>query len=368
MVFNGDFYRTLPQVYIGFVITEGLFLIIGISIQGTKVTYTTSATTPPTEPSDIIAKRDIGANLFLLGFIVPFTVGFCYCGVGCCGKSNLKKEAWKRMFRRIITMNCLCPCYIPRPRLRFIIRFVFHIICILCRIAAIIVFETSRNETSISPVRDSLRALSIISGVFLIFPILTILLDVYHCRVWWPYHPAIYDVPHEIIEKPFSPKHKGFIPYVLTEQFRTTTIGNRKCNKGNNCRKRDLEHMVIFHATDYQPQARWSNEYPVYIGFHRTKPESAYSISKSDCRPSRYGMLGPGAYFVRSTQATRYKIGQQDQIGAWIIAKISMSKVFFVDDYSIRAHLNDPRFDPFDYKISSYKLDAELQPGPCKYC
>lgn len=38
-------------------------------------------------------------------------------------------------------------------------------------------------------------------------------------------------------------------------------------------------------------------------------------MAKSDFRPSLKGMLGPGAYFARSTKATLYKIGKEDQTG-----------------------------------------------------
>jgi hypothetical protein len=85
---------------------------------------------------------------------------------------------------------------------------------------------------------------------------------------------------------------------VLIERFRTAKLGNRKCKYGNACRGQELEHVVIFHPSDYQPQPRWSTVYPNYIGFHRTTPQAAFNIAKSDFVPSKKGMLGPGAYFA----------------------------------------------------------------------
>ena len=129
------------------------------------------------------------------------------------------------------------------------------------------------------------------------------------------------------------------------EEFRTSEIGNRSCKFGNNCVIQNLEHVVIFHSSNYQPQLRWSTMYSVYIGFHRTTPQAAFNIAKSDFQPSKKGMLGPGAYFARSNQSTLGKIGKADQTGAWFVAEIKMGKVFIVNDYSIRRSADNPAYN-----------------------
>jgi hypothetical protein len=125
-------------------------------------------------------------------------------------------------------------------------------------------------------------------------------------------------------------------------------------------------------------------------------------------------MLGPGAYFARSTEATLMKIGKPDQTGDWFVVEISMGKVFSVEETSIRTYPSSTLFNPdlkrfvsngdwhqeydtcyfkhsteskdefcikdpekqiirwvvvieapHDKKIASYGLDVELEAGPC---
>lgn len=256
---------------------------------------------------------------------------------------------------RFISLNCNCPCYIPRPKLRFTIRIGFHLFCIILRITAVIAYDIMYDLSSDPAKRELLHFLLLITGMCLIFPFLTILLDVYHYRVWWAYKPDI-DLPPDIAGKPFSSKHKRFIPYVLTERFRTNTIGNRQCKYGNNCQSPELEHVVIFHSSDYRPQPRWSENHPVYIGFHRTTPEAAFRIAMSEFRPSAGGMLGPGAYFARSTAETMGKIGKATQTGAWFVAEIRMGNVFEVDESLIR---QTPNNSSYDYDLHRYVHDGE---------
>ena len=241
-------------------------------------------------------------------------------------------------------MNCNCPCYIPRPKLRFTIRIAFHLFFILLRIAALIIYGVGWSAEAPGTDRDTWRLLMIITGASLLFPFLSVLLDIYHYRVWWAYEPEI-DVAVDILKKPLSPKHKRFIPYVLLERFRTARLGNRKCKNGRSCVSEELDHVVIFHSTDHQPQPRWSSSCKNYIGFHRTTPQAAVSIARSEFSPSKSGMLGPGAYFARSTDATTGKIGKSDQTGAWFVAEISMGRVFQVDVGLIRDH-RSPHFKP----------------------
>jgi hypothetical protein len=345
------FYRSLPYFYALICILEliaSIVLVITLTV-GWKVfnrnamTTSTTTTTPIPLPPDVLAKVIIAYSIGFAGSIVPIFTGmvlFFSVMFACC--ICLWKKNYRRPFLRFISLNCNCPCYIPRPKLRFTIRIGFHLICIPLRIAAIIMYRLLFDEAPTG--RNALQTLLTISSVCLVFPLVTILLDLYHYRIWWTYQPDI-DISKDINRKPFSRKHKRFIPYVLTEPFRTAALGNRKCKYGNGCRGRELEHVVIFHSSDYQPQPRWSNEYPIYIGFHRTTPQAAFSIAKSEFVPSKKGMLGPGAYFARSTEATLSKIGKADQTGAWFVAEISMGKVFLVDDYSIRKFPNNKRFN-----------------------
>ncbi|CAF2804844.1 unnamed protein product [Rotaria sp. Silwood2] len=421
---GATFYRALPYFYAFICILEFISAIVVLfaltgnwpSSDGNTVTTTPGTSTATTTVSLVgMTKLLIAVYLAFIGSIVPVFTGLivllsmfvcCICVV---------KKNWRRPFLRFVVLNCTCPCYIPRPKLRFTVRIGFHIICIALRIAGVIMYGLIMTESLTSSDRTVLQALLIITAASLIFPFLTIILDIYHYRVWWAYKPDV-DISPDIAKKPLSHKHKRYIPYVLTERFRTTAFGNRKCKYGNRCQGRELEHVVMFHSTEYKPQPRWSNKYPIYIGFHRTTPQAAVSIAKSEFRGSLKGMLGPGAYFARSTDATLSKIGKADQIGAWFVAKISMGKVFEVDEDSIRSRSNnnvEPVLQPFvqngewhaeydtcyfkhhieskdefcikdpekqilkwvvviepphDRKISAYGLDTELNSGPCGFC
>jgi hypothetical protein len=205
-------------------------------------------------------------------------------------------------------------------------------------------YKIFSDEASLNTDRLILKLMLIITAASLIFPLVTILFDIYQYRVWWAYEPDV-DISSNIAEKSLSRKHKRFIPYILTERFRTNATGNRKCKNGNTCQKTELEHVVMFHASDHEPQPRWSAEHPVYIGFHRTTPQAAIEIAKSEFRGSARGMLGPGAYFARSTKATLSKIGKPEQTGAWFVAEIRMGEVFQVEEHSIRSFTKNTHFD-----------------------
>ncbi|CAF5027590.1 unnamed protein product, partial [Rotaria sp. Silwood1] len=142
--------------------------------------------------------------------------------------------------------------------------------------------------------------------------------------VWWAYEPIV-DANPSFSEPPLSPKHKRFVPYVLIEKFRTGAIGNQKCKNGNGCKERELEHIVIFHSADFRPQPRWSPDYPIYIGFHRTRADFAISIAHSDMNISQTPpqMLGFGIYFARSITNTE---GKAREAGAYICAEVRMGK------------------------------------------
>ena len=237
------------------------------------------------------------------------------------------------------------------------------------------------------------------TAVSLIFPFLTVLLDIYHYRVWWAYQPDV-NAPQTDLVKPLSRKHKRFIPYVLIERFRTAALGNRKCKNGDQCRDRQLEHIVIFHSADFRPQPRWSDT-EKYIGFHRTRADFAISIAHSDMKISQTPpqMLGFGIYFARSIERTE---GKARNDGAYICAEIRMGNVLVLKrselhrvkntnswwseyDTVYYQHEEEARDEfcvkspdqvlkwiiyietPMDKKVESYGMDTEYNDTLC-YC
>ncbi|CAF3358271.1 unnamed protein product [Rotaria sp. Silwood2] len=87
------------------------------------------------------------------------------------------------------------------------------------------------------------------------------------------------------------------------------SLGDRPCRE-QPCHKRKLDHITVFHSTDYQPQDYWrdipkppfewhtttkrifclnfqnKDHQPHYISFHTTTPEPAVSIAHSKFQPS----------------------------------------------------------------------------------
>jgi len=221
---------------------------------------------------------------------------------------------------RFFSLNCNCPCYRTRPHLRFRFRFVYLIICAIMRIILIILFFTLNLS-------GLFKNLTVVLAISCIFLFLQFLMDYYHYRVLWHYKPYDDNQPR----KTLSPKHKRYLPYHLLGHNRTETLGNYPCKNTTFCTNRKLEHIMIFHSTDYQPQPRWSavrenTNDDIYIGFHQTKPEHAILIAHSDFRRSEKPpqMLGFGIYFARSLKNTFGKARNQ---GAFICAQIRMGRV-----------------------------------------
>jgi hypothetical protein len=419
-------YRALPYFYATICILEvivGILLLLVLSgnwiLSYDNNTNTTSSALPIsskaiTSLSEDVLLKCLAALVFAFASeIVPIFTGIVLLLslFSCC--ICLRRPKWRRPFLRFIALNCNCPCCKPRPKLRFILQIAFRAVGILFRVLAVIMYGVLLGQTSSSLDQRILKSLLIVTAGSLILPLLTILLDLYHYRVWWAYEPDV-DIPPDIAKKPLSRKHKRFIPYPLIGDFRTNEMGNGQCKAGSSCHRSKLEHVVIFHSSKHEPQPRWSPKYPVYIGFHRTTPQAAISIAKTEFRGSLTGMLGPGAYFARSTEATLMKIGKPDQTGAWFVAEIFMGKVFSVEETSIRSYPSNTLFDPnlkrsisngdwqqeydtcyfkhsteskdefcikdpekqiirwvvvieapHDKKIASYGLDVELEAGPC---
>lgn len=311
-------------------------------------------------------------GLFVVVLILIFLFKLCACCYNTYkhqkGKSSdsintsgvLRKLIRHKAIRRFLIIDCNCPCYKARPKLRFQIRFGLMVLFFILRITAIGLYASSQQTDS-----DG-GTLAIVCAVSLIFLFNTLLLDLYRYCVWWHYAPA------NDTECAFhSKQHERFIPYHMIGQNRDPrTLGDRPCTD-KPCTKRTLDHIAVFHSIDFEPQERWqlvpkppyetisyegkwrcqkSDEFdnqPHYIGFHTTDPKAAISISHGQFRPGSNGWLGPGVYFARSIYGTYGKAKSEG--GATIIAEIRMGKVYFV--YREAIDRNNTKFDKkiFDY-------------------
>lgn len=148
------------------------------------------------------------------------------------------------------------------------------------------------------------------------------------------------------------------------------TLGDRPCTD-KPCHTRILDHIAVFHSSDYQPQDRWrdipkpppidpsekrkilcfnleaKDNQPYYIGFHTTDPDSAIAIAHSEFRPGTNGWLGPGVYFARSIQGTIGKA--KSTCDAHIIAEIRMGKVYEVEREVITKNHSRFEADIYNY-------------------
>ncbi|CAF4888433.1 unnamed protein product [Rotaria sp. Silwood1] len=153
--------------------------------------------------------------------------------------------------------------------------------------------------------------------------------------MWWYYRPdgAYKQCRCCCCRQRFHPSHKRFLPYpLLGENRNPNEIGNRLCSYSGvgNCPILFLEHIVIFHAYDSMPQARYQrNNHRTYFGFHRTSPQFAVGIAEEGFRPSTHPpqLLGFGVYFARSFKGTERKARHQ---GALICAEIEMGNVLSI--------------------------------------
>ena len=285
----------------------------------------------------------------------------------------IRKLMGNRGVRRFLIMDCNCPCYTARPRLRFQIRFALLFTFFILRITAIGLYATA------SPNDYDGGTLAIVCALSLIFITNTICLDFYRYWVWWHYTPQNDTRCHLR-----SRKHERYLPYHMFGKFRDPrTLGNRPCIV-QPCHKRTLDHIAIFHSSSYQPQDAWpdipkppvdesktaensvlscfksteKNSQPHYIGFHRTDPQSAVNIAHSEFQPGSCGWIGSGAYFARSITETHDKAKSEG--GAYIIAEVRMGKVCQIKRSRIAK--GNPNFDAEDYDYyhhSKWKNDFD---------
>ncbi|CAF1264779.1 unnamed protein product [Rotaria sp. Silwood1] len=254
---------------------------------------------------------------------------------------DICKLVFSKPVHRFLSLDCNCPCYIARPKLRFQVRFAFLCISAVLRLIAIILYRTTKGVDSDGIYMAELCGLSFIA-LFLTF-----LIDFYHYWVWWHYRPSTDKGCHCTLSK----KHQRYIPYHLMGEYRTMLFGDKPCADGYVCTNRNLEHIMIFHLDEHKPQQRYSavkkSEKPedtIYVGFHQTSPANASSIAHSDFRPSSEGKLGPGIYFARSKAGTEYKANER---GAYIAVEVHMGIVKEVTN----ANVNDfrkPNSPPYD--------------------
>ncbi|CAF4751787.1 unnamed protein product, partial [Rotaria sp. Silwood2] len=235
---------------------------------------------------------------------------------------------------RFLLFNCNCPCYIARPKWRFLVRFLFITISIGLRLLAIILYATAPTYNSYE-FSCRTRQLSWICAITLPSSILTLLLDYYHYRVWWHYVPSCDQNP---FYRRYLRKNRRFIPYHLMGAYRNEIqLWNEPCELQQLCLDRTLEHIMIFHFNTHTPTPRWSdvpNKDPLtttYIGFHRTDALAAVNIAYTDFRLSttRPQMLGHGIYFARSIFHTQFKARRD---GAVICAEILMGRVLEIEN------------------------------------
>ena len=303
--------------------------------------------------------RTVVLFVFLFGILTVTTQCFCLL----C--TSRYRQAVYKLFKakatnRFLSFNCNCPCYRARPKLRFQLQFAFVILISCVRIAAIVFSLVLGNHVTT-------RSLAVIVAISFIFLLLTSLLDYYHYRVWWYYKPTFVrlDPSTKIPTAPLSTKHRRYLPEKLLGSQRTGQAGDKLCTN-EPCTNRKLEHILIFHLSDHQPQPRWSEVKRLnlfadtYIGFHRTSADSALKIAhdafhRSTTPPQ---MLGFGIYFARSIKHTERKARFR---GAIIAAEIRMGNVKEVTQSELHTVRNTdlwhPEFDTVYYNHENDERD-----------
>ena len=230
---------------------------------------------------------------------------------------------------RCVSLNCNLPCYGARPKLRFQVRLGFLGLFIFLRIIAIILYASDKN------IRLYGGYMAAICSITIVCTVLMMVLAFYQYRVWWYYRPdgAYKKCRCCCCEQHFHPSHQRFLPFPLAGLFRNEhEMGNRPCKNtvSGDCPNRSLEHIAMFHTFDFKPHRRYQRGIDItYVGFHRTDPIFAASISKEGFRASMTPpqMLGFGVYFARSFDAT---FGKARHIGAFICAEVRMGNVRIV--------------------------------------
>jgi hypothetical protein len=122
---------------------------------------------------------------------------------------------------------------------------------LVMRFVAVIIYASVK----VQDMRGVQGQITTLCGLFIVRPVCMILLDVYHYRIWWHYRPSCDD---ETSCQRLSPKHVRFLPYHLLGDNRSMVVpDNQPCMNQDICIKRELEHIMIFHSSEYKLQLRW---------------------------------------------------------------------------------------------------------------
>ena len=228
-------------------------------------------------------------------------------GVDCC--CFLCQMCANKANHRCVSLTCNYPCYEARPWLRFKVRIGLLTFFIVLRIIATILYVSDKSLGVYG------KRMAVLCAATVVLVVLSMLLDLYHYRVWWYYRPdgAYKKCRCCCCKQRFHPSHKRFLPSPLSGKYRdkkSTTNSLCKQTVSDGCADLSLEHIVIFHTFDFKPLRRFQqNVDKTYIGYHQTKPESAVAISQESFKISRnkQQMLGFGIYFARSFASTQGK-------------------------------------------------------------
>ncbi|CAF3678821.1 unnamed protein product [Rotaria sp. Silwood1] len=332
------FYKSLPIFHSFLVIYEVICGIVRLGIFFTNINNQSC-----NYDNNIFNNRTtfIGSNYD--GFFITFlSLWFGYRILRLCRTGHhqprtnchLRHLLASRPIQRFLLFNCNCPCYIARPKWRFLVRFLFITISIGLRLLAIILYATAPTYYNYE-FSSRTQKLSWICAITFASSILTLLLDYYHFRVWWYYVPSC---DHNPFYRRYLKKHRRFIPYHLMGANRNEIqLWNEPCALQRFYLDRTLEYIMIFHFNTYTPTPHWSDVpnknllTTTYIGFHRTDAEAAVSIAYTDFNESRTRpqMLGFGIYFARSIFHTQFKARRD---GAIICAEILMGRVLEIEN------------------------------------
>ncbi|CAF3358318.1 unnamed protein product [Rotaria socialis] len=349
-------YRKLPYLHALTDLLEMIFVIVHIALF-----FSPLSTNKGVVPKEYSKKYVSAFIIDWISSIIPTLVGLFTALIilvilwklfACCINVHYAKLFKNKALRRFVIADCNCPCYKSRPGFRCQIRFALLFIFFTLRIVAIGLYATAAPSGD----NDS-GSLAGICAFSLTFIFNTLCLDFYRYYVWWHYSPQDDNRCHCR-----SKKHERYLPYHMVGEYRDSRmLGDRPC-RDKPCHKRTLDHIAVFHSSDFQPQDHWrdipqppaiipsknsklfclkskeENNQTHYIGFHTTDPTSAISIAHSDFRSGKNGWLGPGVYFARSIDGTIGKAKSSG--GAHIIAEIRMGKVLKVEREVItRSHL-----------------------------
>jgi len=229
--------------------------------------------------------------------------------------NRMQELCCNRAMRRCLLLQCNCPCYRPWSNTRFFVRFLFIFIELCLRIAALFLYIKTISNT------NRAKDLMILTAVTLVFLVVILLLDFYHCCVSYDYIP--YQDTTNCCYR--TRKHRGYLPYIRIRKNK-----NEFCKK-NPCLNRKLKHIAEYHSNNFQHlQVRWNEMtkkhkgLSSYIGFYQTSPELAMEIVQGRAWFDTMGQLGTGVYLRRSIDST-------NTFGAYFVLEIDMRKVHVVD-------------------------------------